>query len=335
MIRQVVRLIKPGLFLPCFVVEPPTTDDILVRPRYLSICAADLRYFHGNRPPEVLAKVLPMALCHEAVGEVVRDPKGEIAPGTYCVLLTGGMESLDASNIYENGAFFRSSNADGFCQELLSMKREELLPIFGKPEWAYVLTEPLSVCCQAIRRIASLYPDRSGMRFGIWGDGPMAYLMALALKNLKQDAFVTVFGKHEEKLINFSFVDKCCNEMNINDNIKIDIALECVGGENVHEVIDSAFQKLTPCGILVLMGVSEGHILVKTRTILEKGITIIGINRSIKKDFETAINMIDSTEIKNSLRKIVSKFEYATNASDFTKIFSCRNEFKQVITVNL
>ena len=121
MIKQVIRLIRPGLFLPCFAVETPQDDDILIRPRFLSICAADQRYFQGNRPPEVLAQKLPLALFHEAVGEVLHDPSGEFKPGAFCVLLPGGTESEEDDSNYKRGAFFR-----GYDKIIVTMYPKEL-----------------------------------------------------------------------------------------------------------------------------------------------------------------------------------------------------------------
>lgn len=48
-------------------------DTVLVRPEYMSICAADQRYYLGQRRKEVLREKLPMALIHEATGTVIRD----------------------------------------------------------------------------------------------------------------------------------------------------------------------------------------------------------------------------------------------------------------------
>jgi len=42
-------------------------QEVVVTPEITSICHVDLRYFTGNRRPEVLAKKLPMALLHEGI----------------------------------------------------------------------------------------------------------------------------------------------------------------------------------------------------------------------------------------------------------------------------
>ena len=321
MIKQVIRLIRPGLFLPCFVVETPGPKDILVRPRYLSVCAADQRYFQGNRPPEVLAQKLPLALFHEAVGEVLRDPSGELASGSYCVLLPGGVDSTGDDSNYKKGAFFRSSNADGFCQEVMCLDRRELLPICGEPVWPYVFTELMSVCCQALRKLESVTPVSEGERIGVWGDGAMSYMMALTLSQLKPDCHVCVFGKHDDKLINFSFIDQRINIADRTNATTVDIAVECVGGAGAQRAIAQAVDRLKPTGTLLLMGVSETAPVVPTRLVLEKGLTIVGSSRSTRKDFENAMRLINCADVQNSLLKIVSQKCSFSTASELIDIF--------------
>lgn len=337
MIKQVVRLIRPGLFLPCFAVETPGEKDILIRPRYLSICAADQRYFQGNRPPEVLAKKLPLALFHEAVGEVLRDPSGELASGSFCVLLPGGVESTADDSNYKKGAFFRSSNADGFCQEVMCMDRRELLPIPGEPVWPYVFTELMSVCCQALRRLESVTPLSAGMRIGVWGDGAMAFMMALTLSQLKLECSVCVFGKHDDKLINFSFVERKINVADRTDTTSVDVAVECVGGAGSQSAITQAVERIAPKGSILLMGVSETPPVVPTRFVLEKGLIIIGSSRSTRKDFEQAMSLIARPEVQNSLLKVVSQQSSFWRASELIDVFSedKRSPYKTILEVSL
>lgn len=333
MIKQVIRLIRPGLFLPCFAVETPQDDDILIRPRFLSICAADQRYFQGNRPPEVLAQKLPLSLFHEAVGEVLHDPSGEFKPGAFCVLLPGGTESEEDDSNYKRGAFFRSSNADGFCQEAMCLKRDEILPVPGEPAWIYVFTELMSVCCQALRKLEKVTTVPDGTRIGIWGDGAMAYMMALTLSQLKPQCPLAVFGKHDDKLINFSFADRRINIADRTDTTTIDVGFECVGGAGSQTAISQAVQRLVPTGILILMGVSEIAPVIPTRLILEKGLTIIGTSRSTKADFNSAISLISHQEVKNSLLKITSKTCRVHSSSELIETFKMDNSvsYKTII----
>ena len=86
MINTVYRLSAPKFFEEVFV-EETDFNKVIVRPRYLSICQADQRYFNGNRPPEVLNQKLPMALFHEAVGEVIYSPDESFEVGDNVVMI--------------------------------------------------------------------------------------------------------------------------------------------------------------------------------------------------------------------------------------------------------
>src|SRR5574344_905303 len=86
MIVQSHRLFSPHQIRTDFV-NINIGDNVIIRPTYLSICAADQRYYQGRRDPAILAKKLPMALIHEAVGKVVYDKKGEFKVGDTVVLI--------------------------------------------------------------------------------------------------------------------------------------------------------------------------------------------------------------------------------------------------------
>ena len=67
-------------------------NGLVCRPTHLSICNADQRYYQGTRGAEVLAKKLPMALIHEAIGEVVYDSQRILEPGTPVVVLPDNLD---------------------------------------------------------------------------------------------------------------------------------------------------------------------------------------------------------------------------------------------------
>ena len=57
MINQSYRLFSPRQIRCELIDEKVSTEDVVVRPTYLSICAADQRYYTGNRSKEVLKKL--------------------------------------------------------------------------------------------------------------------------------------------------------------------------------------------------------------------------------------------------------------------------------------
>lgn len=335
MIKTVIRLMKPGVFLPCFVSEQDSSDKVLVRPRYLSICAADQRYFRGNRPPAVLAKKLPMALVHEAIGIVLHDPDHILKKGQEVVLLPCGIDNGESNSNYQDNAFFRSSTTDGFCQEMLYLDRREMIPIPSEHSPIYVFSELLSVCCHALRRMESLCftLDAGPKRIGIWGDGIMGYMMALTLHILKPEWELFIFGRHDEKLMMFSFANKKINVLDKLQNIQVDAAIECVGGEKAEYALNHILHCIRPCGAIVLMGVSETPPRIPTRTILEKGLALLGTSRSQREDFEKAVSIIARPTVKPALEKMISRSMPVTNHIDLHDAFmqDTKQQFKTVV----
>lgn len=169
MINKKIQLVRPGLFLPSFKIENYNNSDLIVRPSLLSICAADQRYFSGTRSLKVLEQKLPMSLIHEGIGEVLFDPKRKLRSGQKVILLPNGGNNNPQDN-YSNGSLFRSSTTDGFTQEFLLLKANEVVPFDSEFSQYYVLTELMSVCFHAIRRIP-MSEWRRVKSVGIWGDG--------------------------------------------------------------------------------------------------------------------------------------------------------------------
>ena len=54
MINQSYRLVAPKQIRIDFIDEAIDDKNVIVRPKYLSICAADQRYYQGWRKKEIL-----------------------------------------------------------------------------------------------------------------------------------------------------------------------------------------------------------------------------------------------------------------------------------------
>ncbi len=338
MIKQKIRLTKPYSFVPVFEIEPPQPGKVLVRPTVMSICAADQRYFTGNRPKDVLAKKLPMSLIHEAIGVVISDDTGTFKPNQHAILLPGGEEHGDKESNYVKNAYFRSSNADGFCQEMLYLSPEELIAIPEEGSEYYVFAELMSVCCHALRRTVERGLLKGGQeRIGIWGDGAMGYMMALVAKELYPDNPLTIFGKHDDKLMLFSFVNRSVNILYEANLPEVDVAFECVGGQGSVDAIEQIIGALRPCGAATLMGVSEIPPAINTRMILEKGLLFQGSSRSQRRDFMRAKELIDRPHVHGSLEKIISEHFTIRNHMDLFDAFmsDVRNPFRTVLHIGI
>ena len=61
MINEVIKLVAPKNIQTFFKDEEYNENTVVVRPTYLSICAADQRYYQGKRKKEILDKKIGRA----------------------------------------------------------------------------------------------------------------------------------------------------------------------------------------------------------------------------------------------------------------------------------
>lgn len=331
MIITTFPLIRPGVFATDFRLLDTAPSKVLVKPDFLSICAADLRYYLGLRPGNILNKKLPMVLIHEAIGTVVSCPNNEYAVGSKVILLPCGSRATVDSN-YALNALFRSSNADGFCQELVSLDSNEIIEISRQEDaLPFVFSELLSVCFQAIRQI-HLELDKA-KSIAIWGDGSLGYLFALILSEEYPDKSITVVGKHEDKLEKFTFADHIETIFN-RSNISFDLLIECVGGNGAQNAISDMISSANPKGTILLTGVSENPPAINTRAILEKGLTLRGTTRSIRDDFLKANRFLANDFNRLRVSQLLSDLISVHNENDLKSAFenARSSHFKTVMT---
>lgn len=333
MINQVIQLTKPKLF-------EIVTKDIelreqyaIVRPVYLSICRADQRYYNGLRSKSVLNKKLPMALIHEAVGIVVSDPSGKFVVGDKVVLIPNIPASKRGLNKtkyelnekigsnYCKDSLFCSSGSDGFLQELVSHPIDLLVKIpEDSPFQLMVLAEMVSVCLHAIRRF-EFYSHGQNEIFGVWGDGNLAYILSLLLKYKYPNCKVYVFGKHQDKLEMFSFVDELFSVDQSLEHINITHFFECVGGEMQNEIMNEMIEMIEPGGTISILGVSEQPVSLNLRMVMEKGIVLVGDSRSNEKDFKEAVQILSDSKIQVYLQVLLSYTSLIKNIKQLHEAF--------------
>ncbi|MCL2311253.1 MAG: alcohol dehydrogenase catalytic domain-containing protein, partial [Firmicutes bacterium] len=133
-------------------------NKVIVKPRYMSICHADQRYYRGKRPQNILKKKLPMALIHECCGVVLKDYSSTFETGTSVVMIPNVISKISQNGIFENyqeGSSFLSSGVDGFMKELVVLDSNRLVPFESKNEHVFAITELLSVAVHAVKRFTS------------------------------------------------------------------------------------------------------------------------------------------------------------------------------------
>jgi len=287
-INQVYQLVAPRQIEVTYNNENIKSDKVIVRPLYLSICAADQRYYTGSRNEAVLEKKLPMSLIHEGVGEVVYDNKGQYKAGTKVIMVPNTPTETDdviAEN-YLPTSKFRSSGVDGFMQDYVFLDHDRIVEVEDDIDLSTIaFSELVSVSWHALQRFERKSISNKNS-FGVWGDGNLGYITAILLHKLYPEAKIYVFGKTDYKLSHFSFVENVYHIHNVPEGVTFDHGFECVGGKGSQSAIDQIIDLISPEGSIGLLGVSEYPVEINTRLVLEKGITMIGSSRSGAQDFQ-------------------------------------------------
>ncbi|MEG1459368.1 MAG: zinc-binding dehydrogenase [Acetivibrio sp.] len=324
MLNTVYRLVAPRRFEVAFNDINLLSKDVVVRPTHLSICHADQRYYQGTRPAEILEQKLPMALIHEGIGEVVYDSEGDFKPGEVVVMIPNTplvQDDVIAEN-YQQSSKFRASGFDGFMQDLVAMGRDRLVRLpQNVDKTVAAFTELVSVSVHALRRLDSIAHERRE-KVGIWGDGNLGYITAIFFKEMFPDTQLYIFGVDREKLSGFTFADEVINVRDIPKNLRMDHAIECVGGDASQKAIHQIIDHINPEGCISILGVSEYPVPINTRMILEKGLRMFGSSRSGREDFKKTVDMYEKNpKILTYLSNLVGAKVEINSIEDMKKAF--------------
>ena len=338
MINQVIKLVAPRRMETFFKEENIDDNSVVVRPRYLSICAADQRYYTGSRAKEILDKKLPLALIHEAVGEVLFDKTGEFKSGDNVVMIPNTPFEQDEviKENYLRSSKFRSSSYDGFLQNVVLMRKDRVIKIGDIDLQIASLLEPISICVNAIEEFLKTAHKRRNI-IGVWGCGTIGYLTTLLLKKYLPDSRIIIFGTNTEKMRYFSFVDEQIMINEVPEDLKIDHAFECVGGPRSEDAIKQMIKHINPQGTISLLGVSENPIPIETRMVLEKGLKLVGDSRSGYQDFYKAVEIMQDKKMQDYVENIIMDMVEVNSLNDIYKAFDLdlNNSFKTVMKWNI
>lgn len=324
MLNAVYQLAAPHRFEVAVRDEHIDSDSIIVRPTHLSICNADQRYYQGTRGAKILAEKLPMALIHEGIGEVLRDPTGTFAPGDPVVMIPNLPVEHDefVAENYLRSSKFRGSSADGFLQDLIVTTSDRLVAL---PQWVKrdvaAFTEIVSVSMHAVGRFQR-FSARPNKVIGVWGDGNLGFITSLLLRYACPQARIVVVGHSEEKLADFTFASETYLSDALPDGLTVDGAFECAGGTGSQYAIDQIIDCISPESTISLLGVSENPVPINTRMVLEKGLRLFGSSRSGREDFENTVALYErSPEIVGYLERIVGQVVDVKSVDDIIAAF--------------
>ena len=333
MINRIYRLMDTDRINMVLREVELASDVVVSRPKYLSVCAADQRYFQGKRKRETMRQKLPMALIHEATATVLNDPTGRFAQGSCVVpvpLIAHGSSTTKPN--YDERGVFRSSGKDGFLCDFITSSPNELIEINDDETVIFVFSELISVVCNALEAFEqSCVTEKTS--FGVWGDGSMGYVVGVLLRCLYPQARLHVFGKTMRKLHRFSFADDVFLIDDVPQGLRVAHAFECVGDVGSEVAVRQIINVILPQGCIALLGVSEEEVSVNTRVVLEKGLRLLGNNRSSIDDFRKAVNLISTnTYCRKYLETLVSEIIEIRSESDIKKFFEqdLLNDFKTV-----
>jgi ribitol-5-phosphate 2-dehydrogenase len=321
MINIVYRLKSPKFFEES--IDEIELDGVVVRPTYMSICQADQRYYQGSRPAEILDRKLPMALIHEAIGEVVFDGEDNFKSGDKVVMIpnTPFGEDVCRAN-YSYKSKFRGSGFDGFTSDLIKLESDRVVKLPDDfNDYVSAFIELITVAYQGITKFDEMAVTPKS-RLGVWGDGNLGFITALLLKEMYPKSEVIIFGKHQDNLGLFSFADETYRIHDVPSNLVIDHGFECVGSSASQTAIDQIIDLINPQGTISLFRVSEYPVPINTRMILEKGLTIQGNSRSEREDFTGVVNLLsENPQLFDYLEKLVTNVCEINSLNDLKEAF--------------
>lgn len=312
-------------------VEDIRNENVLVRPEILAVCKADIRYYLGNRSLNILKRKFPMSLIHEATGFVIRDKSGKFKSGQRVVLLPCRKSDCDGTKCevcvrnnphlldnYCPESKFCSSNYDGFSKELIDLEHEYMIPIPDEIGVEAVFSELISVGCCAMRR-AGFTDGEKVKSVTVWGDGIMGFIISLVAK-YGFGCDVNIVGLSKEKLDMFDFANVYYSN-DIDSLPRMSVAIEAVGGNASGIAANQAIDKLYSGGKLILSGVANENVPLNTRMVLEHGISIRGTTRSVRCDFEMAVELLKNPDFRAQIKKLLLSVNEVNNIRDYYAIF--------------
>ena len=108
----------------------------------------------------------------------------------------------------------------------------------------------------------------------------------------------------------------------IPEDLQLDHAFECVGGNGSAIAINQIIDYIQPEGTISILGVSEDPAPINTRMVLEKGLHIFGSSRSGRADFEGLMELYkENPDIPEYLENIVGTTFEVESIKDMTEAF--------------
>lgn len=281
----------------------PAADELLVQTLAIGICGTDhelVRGSYGWAPPHRKRLIIG----HESLGRVAQAPtesgfvEGDLIVG---IVRRPDPQPCECCAIGEwdmcrNGQYTEHGikELDGFGAEWFTASTDAVVKLDSRLADTGVLLEPASIVAKAWEQIEriSARTHWQPQRVLIAGAGPIGLLAAfLAVqRNFEVHVIDIVQAGLKPELVeqlNATYHCKSIDEL----EFKPDIIIECTG---VSSVIIAAANKVAPCGIVCLAGVSSGgHKLVLdvglfNRNLVLENETLFGSVNANRRHYEAA-----------------------------------------------
>ena len=161
----------------------------------------------------------------------------------------------------------------------------------------------------------------------------MAYIVYIMLRYDHPDLDLTVFGIDDHKLESFKNAKTAKFEEYKGE--KFDTLIEAVGGKFSADAINNMIDLSIPGADLILMGVNEEKSPINTRLVLEKGLSLKGVTRSTKQDFEHVAKALNDKKVQEALSIMVLSENKINNVGDIYRCFEADINNKKEIGKNL
>jgi len=300
----------------------PSEEEVLIRVKACGICGSDIHSYQGEHPfvhP-------PIVLGHEFSGtiEEAGDRAGDLSVGDKVVVepnITCG-ECYNCKhgryNICDNLQVIGNVGYDGAFADYISVPAEKALRIPDEMTFEEgALVEPAAVGVHAVR----ISEQKIGDRVLIIGAGTIGLVTMVSAKmagaseimvtDLEDDRLERAKKLGADHLVNTGDLEGSPGELIEKKfgEAGTDIIYDCVGFENT---LNQAIEVARKGTQIMLVGVPKGELSVNMAFVQDRELDIQGSLMYVKKDFETAIQMLD--------RGLIEADDLITHRFDFDEL---------------
>ena len=116
---------------------------------------------------------------------------------------------------------------------------------------------------------------------------------------------------------------------------KYDTMIEIVGGKFSADAINKMIDWATVGADLILMGVSEDKVPLNTRLVLEKGLSLKGVTRSDRGDFEHVAQLLKDKHVQEQIKPMVLSENEIKTVNDIYRCYEQDINNKTLIGKNI